>query len=180
MKSIRHRSVVTATLIGAGLAASLLAACSRAPEAAAPESKAAPAAGLPGSVVDKEEAEPQTLAEAEAQLERSRLELERLALNAPPAAPVAGTAPAQAPAPATAAESAPKRAQKAADDEASAGPRDKDTTGGCETACKAFSSLERASDAVCRLDTNGGQRCERARRIRDDARVRVASCACTK
>ena len=40
--------------------------------------------------------------------------------------------------------------------------------------------LERASDAVCRLDADGGQRCERARRIRDEARLRVASCGCSK
>jgi hypothetical protein len=49
----------------------------------------------------------------------------------------------------------------------------------CETACKAFSSLERASDAVCRLDTEGGgKRCERAKQIREDAARRISSCSC--
>ena len=188
MKSIRLALGVTATLFGVGLgASSLLTACSRAPEAAAPESKAAPVAGVPGtSGALGEEAEPQTLAEAEALLERSRAELDRLALNVPPPPTVAATpSPAQAPAPAPAApaaESAPKRAEKATADQASssASPRDQDGSSGCETACKAFASLDRASEAVCRLDTNGGQRCERARRIRDDARVRIAGCACTK
>jgi hypothetical protein len=181
MKSMRHALGLTAVLMGLGP----LAGCSRAPKAEAPASTSAPAPGLPGSGLAEPETEPKTLAEAEALFERSRVDFDRVAMNAPPPPPpvAAGAAPAQAPAPVPAApttESAPKRAEKAAADEASAAPHEKDANGGCETACKAFSSLERASDAVCRLDADGGQRCERARRIRDEARLRVASCGCSK
>jgi hypothetical protein len=147
--------------------------------AAAPESMAT---GAPGSA--RQEPEPKTLAEAEALFERSRADLDRLALNAPPP-PVAATAgaaaPAAEPAPAPAPQSAAPRDEaraekKAAEAEA---PRAKEVNT-CETACKAFSSLSRASDAICRLDTDGGKRCERARQIQQDAGRRVASCSCTQ
>lgn len=189
MKSMRHALGLTAVWIGLGplagggllAAVSLLSGCSRAPKAEAPATTSAPAAGVPGSSgLAEQEAEPQTLAEAEALLERSRADFDRVAMSAPPPPPTVAAGAAPAPAPAPAAESAPKRAEKASADEASAGPRDKDANSGCEMACKAFSSLERASDAVCRLDADGGQRCERARRIRDEARLRVASCSCSK
>jgi hypothetical protein len=146
-----------------------------------PESEAAPAAaaGLPGA--PEPEPELRTLDEAEALLEKSRAEIDRLALNTPPLATLSGApgavTPAPAPPPAAPKDEAQKRAEKSAAEDAS--PREQGA-GGCETACKAFSSLERASDAVCRLDADGGQRCERARRIREDARVRVASCGCPK
>lgn len=182
MKSIRQALGFTAVLIALGP----LAGCSRAPEAAVPASTA-PVPGLPAMSggLAAPEAEPQTLAEAEALLERSRADFDRATAGTPPPPPAvaAETAAPPAPAPAPAApagQSAPKRAEKATADEATASPRDASSGGGCETACKAFSSLERASDAVCRLDSDGGQRCERARRIREDARLRVASCACSK
>jgi hypothetical protein len=79
-----------------------------------------------------------------------------------------------------------ERADKSAADSASSSergaeeaPRAKEVSA-CETACKAFSSLSRASDAVCRLDEGGGQRCERAKKIREDASRRVASCGCAQ
>jgi hypothetical protein len=86
-------------------------------------------------------------------------------------------APAAPPSPA-ATRAEEKRADKAAADEAEAPPAKKEASA-CETACKAFSSLERATDAVCRLDTDGGgKRCERAKQIRQDAARRVSSCSC--
>jgi len=156
-----------------------------APEAAAPQAPAAEAApsSLAGSAA---EPEPQTLAEAEALLDKARADLDRLALNEPgsPAEASGAAAPAPAPAPpppaATRAESRSeeKRADKAAADQAEAPPAKKEANA-CETACKAFSSLERASDAVCRLDTEGGgKRCERAKQIREDAARRISSCSC--
>lgn len=158
-------------------------ACGKAaPEAAAPQSPPAEAAApssLAGSAErDDPEHEPQTLAEAEALLDQARADLERLALNEPgsPAQATAGAAPAPAPAPVNRAEE--KRADKTAADQAEA-PAPKKETRTCETACKAFSSLERASVAVCRLDTDGGgKRCERARQIREDAARRISSCGC--
>jgi hypothetical protein len=161
----------------------LLVACGRAPDAAAPQAPASEAA--PSSVAGSSaepEPEPQTLAEAEALLEKARADLDRLALNEPAspseeAAGEAGPVPAAPPSPA-ATRSEKKRADQAAADQAEAPPAKKEA-GACETACKAFSSLERASDAVCRLDTEGGgKRCERAKQIREDAARRVSSCSC--
>jgi hypothetical protein len=48
----------------------------------------------------------------------------------------------------------------------------------CERACKAFSSLRRAADGVCRLAGDGDARCVRARGIVKDNEARVATCKC--
>jgi hypothetical protein len=147
--------------------------CSRAPESSAPKSGGEPAA--PGGALaasPEPEPEPTTLAEAEQLLARAQAELDQqLALNQSPAPAAGAPAPAAAEAPADRAQRAEK---SAAADEAEAPP----PPNPCETACRAFASLGRASEAVCRLDTQGGQRCERARQIRDDAARRVASCSC--
>lgn len=147
--------------------------CARGAESSAPKSggESAPPSG---SLTPTKEREPATLAEAEQLLASAQAELDRLALNEPHA-PAAG-----APAPATAAPEAPRdqaeRREKSAEAEATPAPKPNP----CETACRAFASLERASDAVCRLDGEDGQRCHRARQIRDGAAQRVASCGCSK
>jgi hypothetical protein len=161
----------------------LLGACGKAaPEAAAPQAPAEAApTSLAGSAQEQEQ-EPATLAEAEALLDRARADLDQLALNEPGSAgPVTAGAPAPAPAPAPPPAAAPrseeKRSADKADESAAAAPKKEANT--CQTACKAFSSLERASDAVCRLDTEGGgRRCERAKQIREDAARRISSCSC--
>jgi hypothetical protein len=150
-----------------------------------PDATAAPPASAPEmpasteSVGSLDEGEPATLAEAEELLEKARADLDRLALNEPQPRMSAGApAPAAAP-PAPAPEESKKRSEKSAEaaDRASA---ERESPDACETACKAFSSLARASDAVCRLDAEGGGRCQRARQIREDASRRVASCGCAK
>jgi hypothetical protein len=150
-------------------------ACGRAPEASPPQAADEAAPSSLASAAQPER-EPQTLAEAEALLEQAKADLDRLALNEPGGvpAPEAATAP-PAPAAPTRAEAGRPAEKSAAADGASA--KKEEST--CETACKAFSSLERASDAVCRLDTEApAKRCERARQIKDDAARRVSSCAC--
>ena len=183
MKSIRRASGFAALL----LSLASLAGCAGPQRAEAPAGspEAAPTAA-------QDEREPATLAEAEALLEKARGDLDRLALSEPGAAPVTAAPPAAAgaaapsmvPAPAPRAEA--RRADKSAADSASVSdgaaeeaPHAKEVSA-CETACKAFSSLTRASDAVCRLDSDGGQRCERAKKIREDASRRVASCGCAQ
>jgi hypothetical protein len=182
---------VGCTVVVALLGLALLPGCGMSPKAEAPNSatEAAPAPGLPSTgslTADEAEAEPTTLADAEALLEKARADLDRLALNEPGAARGAtGGAPAPASAPPSpspepaAPRAEAKRADKATSADQAAAPPTKEVNP-CETACKAFSSLTRASDAVCRLDTDGGKRCERARQIREDAAHRVASCGCTK
>src|SRR6185436_19432458 len=178
MKSIRLLLGFAAAL----LSLNLLAGCGMAPKAEAPAQPVA---------TTQDEREPTTLAEAEALLEKARGDLDRLALNEPaPTAAAVPPAPAGAAAPSIVPTPAPRvgaeRADKSAADSASASerggeeaPRAKEVSA-CETACKAFSSLARASDAVCRLDEGGGQRCERAKKIREDASHRVASCGCAQ
>jgi hypothetical protein len=181
MKSIRRAVGRVGWLFALGLAAG----CGMAPKAEAPSSggQAAPAEAAPTSTqAATEEREPATLADAEARLESARADLDRLALNQPEAlqseaAGAAAPPPAAAPSPAPSRDEA-RRADKSAADDAEK-PQAKEVSA-CETACKAFSSLTRASDAVCRLDTEGGRRCERAQQIRQDASRRVASCGCAK
>jgi len=179
MKSIQRALGRTALLLAFALAAG----CSRAPQAAAPApaAESAPTAATPAdALTEKKEAAPMTLAEAEAQLDEARAQLDQLALNdggpgsagAPPPAPAA-------PAPAPAPKAEASRADGAEQPRRPPSPT-REASSACETACKAFSSLNRASDAVCRLDNEDGKRCERARRIRDDASQRVASCGCPK
>jgi len=186
MKTIRSAGF-TAMLVVLGLSAG----CGMSPKAEAPSKSSGPAPALasPSSTQAEQEedaAEPATLADAEALLEKARADLDRLALNEPGIpGTAAGAASPAAPPPATATAPAPrdqaKRAEKASADEAPAqAPEPAKEASTCETACKAFSSLTRASDAVCRLDTDGGKRCERARQIRASASQRVASCGCSK
>jgi hypothetical protein len=182
-----------AALLGAGLLSVACAAQrsseseSTAPATASPPPAPASVPGLPGSTqegsADLDQAEPATLAEAEAWLEKARADLDRLALNdVPPPASAAGGAPRAeaAPKPAPAPREQKRAADKAEEPAAAAQAAEKEASNPCETACKAFSSLTRASDAVCRLDSEGGQRCQRARQIQTDASRRVASCGCAK
>ncbi len=48
----------------------------------------------------------------------------------------------------------------------------------CTTTCKALASLERARDAICRIDGPTGERCERANTIVDKHAGRRQSCGC--
>jgi hypothetical protein len=191
MKTIRHAGFAV-MLVALG-ALTLGAGCGMSPKAEAPSSgsEAAPAAlAAPTSnqaPQEEAEAEPATLADAEALLEKARADLDRLALNdrGAPGEAAGAAAPSPAPSPATATPPRElKRAEKSASADAAsapaAPPAPAKEPNACETACKAFSSLTRASDAVCRLDTDGGKRCERARQIRADASQRVASCGCSK
>jgi hypothetical protein len=185
MKSIR----LTLGLAAGQLALGLFVACGGlTPKAEQPNSGTAP----PAATSPADEREPATLAEAEQLLERARADLDRLALNEPgqpapvAAAPqAAGAAPPSTmptPAPREEAERADKSAESSSSmsqGRAEEAPAKKEASA-CETACKAFSSLSRASEAVCRLDADGGQRCERAKKIREDASRRVASCGCAQ
>lgn len=172
------------------------AACGR---ASAPETepKSAPASAA-------EEA-PQSLDRAEAQLEQARAELEQIqgelgaqATLSRQASPGAGQSPPPAPATTQAAapaaesegarpeaRSAPKKAESreldvAKDDAVPAEEAPANRLSSCERSCKAFGSLQRARDAVCRLDEQGGARCARADGILQDAASKVQSCGCPR
>lgn len=161
-----------------------LAGCARARAVDAPNSSgqpAAPGAASESMPLDEEQREPETLAEAEQLLERARADLDRLALSEPAAPPTdaAGAPTSKASAPVAPEGLRKERAAEATSDAAPA-PAPAQAAGGCEAACKAFASLERASAAVCRLDGDDGERCQRARRIREDSARRIQSCSCSK
>jgi hypothetical protein len=49
---------------------------------------------------------------------------------------------------------------------------------GCAEACKAFASLQRAADAVCRLAGDDTRRCKKARETVEENERRIATCGC--
>jgi hypothetical protein len=176
MKSSERGSSRLRCGLGLGLLAAV--ACAAQPKAdMSPPGEPASVQAVPpaaSTAPAPEAAEPRTLEEAEALLERSRADLERLALNEPAPTSAGAVAPKAAPAPPARAES--RRLDEGADGAPPAAKADSQ----CDTACRAFASLTRASDAVCRLDADGGKRCDRARQIREQASQRVASCGCVK
>ncbi|MDF3069407.1 MAG: hypothetical protein K0R38_5008 [Polyangiaceae bacterium] len=167
-------SLERASRLFAVLSVCVFVGCAASPKAEPPATPGAVPAAPAATFAS--EPEPQTLAEAEALLEKSRAELDRLALSSE--ADAEATSGAAAPAPAPAPASAPARAESR-EERADAQPQAK-AESPCQSACRAFSSLSRASEAVCRLEADGGKRCERARQIRDDASQRVAGCGCLR
>ena len=198
---IVHSSCGLSALSWFALLASLVA-CGRSPEAAAPEA-AAPAASASTTSSDlatapaAEEAAPATpspapapqglgddspkskapvrgqdeftsLEAAERALNQAKSDLDRLALAEP--SPTVGRA---APGDRANEKKSDKGAAPSAGAAANTAPSPL-----CENACRAFSSLTRAANAVCRLDGNSGTHCTRAKRVVSDSQHRVASCSC--
>ena len=158
------------------LVTSTLVACKRAeeepptyaPAGAAPE---APATSLekPGPADEG----PAFSSVEEAQAAFARAEQDLLTLAGPP--PSAGAA---APAPTT---PAPAEGERAAEPKAEAAPERKDYKVGaerCSGLCRAFGSLSRAADAICRLAGEADERCTRARASVRDNFQRIAVCRC--
>lgn len=69
--------------------------------------------------------------------------------------------------------STPARKPKASEPSALAGGDAR-----CAEACKAFASLKRAADAVCRLTSATDARCAKARTVVEENRKRVQVCRC--
>ncbi len=184
------------TRLAYGVAAgALLVGCGRSPEATAPSPssgvqststpsaapEAAPAAepppppapapqGLDEASRRKEisaEEEFTDLASAERALNQAKSDLDRLALAQP--APTVGRS-------AAADSASEKKDSKAAQSPAAGAAASPAPL--CENACRAFSSLSRAANAVCRLDGNNGSHCTHAKRVVADSQHRVASCSC--
>jgi hypothetical protein len=163
--------------------------CGRA--SSAPVAAEPPPAAPVTSAADAEKAEePATLEEAEVALSRAQSELDSalgpVAFATPPAADQASGSAAPAPAPAQEPKAgapaeerapSPSKAQRQESEASRAEGANKKEANDCALACRAFQSLNRAVEAVCRLDS-GGERCSRARRVASDAQARVASCSC--
>ncbi|HEX2669514.1 MAG TPA: hypothetical protein VHM25_01515 [Polyangiaceae bacterium] len=153
-----------------------------APAEAKPESAAVPAPaplpaggpqGLdqPKSKAADDEAEFADLEAAERALNQAKADLDRLALAEP--APSVGR---NATADRAAEKKDAKSAARAPGAAGAAAPTKSNAL--CEDACRAFSSLTRAANAVCRLDGSSGAHCTRAKHVLADAQQRVASCSC--
>jgi len=111
---------------------------------------------------------------AVAEFERAKAELEG-ALRQSSNAASAGAAPGKAPAPAAQARpTSPPRTEAEAPEDRAEKKAASETS--CQLACRAFSSLERAADSVCRLAGPSDGRCTRAREIVTANTPRVASC----
>jgi hypothetical protein len=113
------------------------------------------------------------LDDAIAEFERAKAELEG-AFRQSSNATSSGDAPKSAPAPARSGASGAPRAQAESKDRA----EKKGAETSCQTACRAFASLERAAESVCRLAGPEDGRCTRAREIVTAHASRVASCGC--
>jgi hypothetical protein len=110
----------------------------------------------------------------EAQAALARAEQELLALQGGPPAATAGAPEPQAPPPQA---SAP--ADRAAEaEEKPAAKADQAAAPSCPGLCRAFASLSRAADAVCRLAGETDERCTHARSSVRTNFQRVASCRC--
>lgn len=139
------RPLATAALLA-------LAACGGA-EANAPPKAASPLAPA------KEESEPRTVEEAEAQIARLSAELG-------PKSPDRPSAPAESSAPPPPPGGDAKKSEDHLFVEACASP------------CRALTSMRRAVDALCRMTGEGDGRCVEARKTLADAVTRTASCKC--
>jgi hypothetical protein len=126
-----------------------------------------------------------TLEQAESALARAEQELVALqggpaATGGAPPAAAPTTGPADAPA---AAEPAPPPAppppRAEGESAAQAEKKSDDKAQNCASLCRAFASLARAADAVCRLSGEEGERCTRARGSVRSHFQRVAVCRCT-
>lgn len=91
----------------------------------------------------------------------------------PPGSPAASAPPEK--------RESPKRAAAGAEAPPSAGDtEEKSSAPDCKAACQAFASLERAVEAICRLAGDPSERCERARRVRQEKSAQVAACECAR
>jgi hypothetical protein len=158
---MRRADVVRASLAALGVSIAGAASWGCAPnEGAAP--KAPESRAL-------EPAEPATVEQAQAQLERARAELAG-----------AVTAPTT---PATYASAVSTPGVGATTESTQAGPAPAASTAAgresrCGHACGAMSSMRRAVEAICRLAGETHARCSDARRTLKDSEARVVGCGC--
>jgi hypothetical protein len=100
-------------------------------------------------------------------LNQAKADLDRLALAEPAAALGRG-----------AADGEKKGSKRAAPAAAGAGAPANAGPSQCDNACRAFASLNRAANAVCRLDGDAGSHCARAKKMVTDSASRIAACTC--
>ena len=155
---------------------------------------AASSAAAPGGVSPEPSVVPTTADEAERVLERERRTLDgsiappdrdasvdraddERSKPSPPA-PVTAGAP-----PSPAELTSPKKAQPPPADAQEPGRRAEATgasSSPCAVACRAFASMQRAADVICRELGEEHDRCRSARTTVASAKARVAACGCAE
>jgi hypothetical protein len=141
--------------------------CSARPPAAPNEPRASVAPGEEAyaSVDDAEKGLKRAEAEFRAAVRAPRAEASPMGGGREERPPAAETAPAPPP---PAAGPPPRPADASGADVAAA----------CPTACRAFASMTRATETICRLAGPTDERCTRAQRSVDDARSNLRTCVC--
>ena len=76
-------------------------------------------------------------------------------------------------------EEAEKPARAPGGEGADAKPKSSAAQQLCTTTCKAFASLLRARDAICRIDGSDGERCANANKIVERHSERTTACGCS-
>ena len=149
--------------------AALLVACGGAASESAPK---APSSSP--SSVDAPAGEPQTIEEAQAELERARVALSGAASGG--AAGMSTTAPTSTPSGGAAqSPTRPAQPQSAAPAPQGAGASAAST---CDQVCRAITSMRRAKDAICRLAGPADARCADAQKKVADGETNAISCSC--
>jgi hypothetical protein len=175
---------VCSLLVGLSACAAAPMSAPTAPPSQSPEAPAAKAAEAPA---------PTSLSEAQAQIDQAIRELqgsggaEKKADRPDLSRDKSPPAPPPEPSPATGAGGLPRPSP---DDETSTKvpkPQSADGAKGtsqrespCAHACRAFHSLHRAVDAVCRLAGDPSEECQKAREKESQNTPRVASCGCAE
>lgn len=111
---------------------------------------------------------PQTIEEAQDQIAEAQARLGGGAIEEKPT-----DTPAPTPAPAEGSDGKKKDAQSPPRGGATATP-----TNRCESSCRAYASMRRAVESLCRMTGETDERCIRARRTLETSTSRVATCMC--
>lgn len=148
----RRSTQILLTFLGTALLIACGGAEGSAPKAASPAAERAPEA---------EPAEPRSVEEAQAQIDRFSAQL-----GAPtkPSAPPAENSPQSKPSPPPASDSAKSDHHNAADS--------------CVSPCRALASMRRAVDALCRMTGEHDNRCVDAKKTLAESVGRTSSCKC--
>lgn len=130
-----------------------------------------------------------TIADAEADLTRAEAQLPPSPLGGLAGQPATGAPQEQTRVPeskpdgaAPLQKPAAKREARAEDEEKHAGKESSSVDAPatpCQTACRAFASMQRAADSVCRLAGDADERCASAKKRVENAKARVAHCGCS-
>jgi hypothetical protein len=157
-------------LAAAGVALAAMGGCGAEPK----QAPASPATGGDALKAEVKEAEPTTVEEAQARLERAKALLGGIVPGLSSATSTAGGTSVTAP-------TLPPSGTRETETQNGAGKAGADEGGrraSCVTPCSAIASMRRAVDAICRLAGADDARCTDARKTLGDSEAKVSPCGC--